>query len=189
LYLNSLSLSLSLSHKLKVGVGIGVASFWRGAWYVLDDNLFPNNPLHSATASLGLGTAGLAITQGMIAHEASKQVSGKTRVKLPSYYNSIARFGSLYGIAMSVVLVWRGSWMLWDIGYEKIYKDEVKALDPGHRTKGGLASHIVACAGLLAFGRFSSVLAPPASVSILKDMALKAKTWKEYSNAAKWFFR
>ena len=156
---------------------------------MLDDHLFPDNALHSATASLGLGTAGLALTQGMIAHCASNEVSGKNKVKLPKYYNSLARFGSLYGIAMSVVLVWRGAWMMWDIGYEKIQKDEVKALEPGHLTKSGMASHLLAIGGLLAFGRFSSVLAPPASVSILKDMALKASTWKEYSKAAKWFFR
>ncbi len=173
----------------QVGIGIGVASFWRGSWYILDDNLFPDNPLYSATASLGLGTAGLALTQGMIAHCASKEVSGKNKVKLPSYYNSIARFGSLYGVAMSVVLVWRGAWMMWDIGYERFHKEEAKATDPGHLTKTGLASHLLAVGGLLVAGRFSSVLAPPASIAILKDMALKASTWKEYSKAAKWFFR
>ena len=90
---------------VQVGVGIGVASFWRGAWYILDDNLFPENPLYSASASLGLGTTGLALTQGLIARCASNEVSRKNKIKLPSYYNSVARFGSLYGVAMSVVLV------------------------------------------------------------------------------------
>jgi hypothetical protein len=151
--------------------------------------LYPDNALYSATASLGLGTAGLALTQGLMAQFASNEVSKKNKVKLPRYYNSIARFGSLYGIAMSVVLVWRGSWMLWDVGYEKYHSNEVKATDRDHLTKSGLTSHLLACGCLLAFGRFSSVLAPPASVSILKDLALKASTWKEYSKAAKWFFR
>jgi len=173
----------------QVGVGLGVASFWRGAWYILDDNLFPDNPMYSATACLGLGTAGLAATQMGIARLASREVSARNKVKLPSYYNSLARFGSLYGVAISVVLVWRGSWMMWDVGYEHYHQGKVKATDTGHLTNSGLASHVLAIGGLLAFGRFSSVLAPPASVSILKDLALKASTWKEYSAAAKWFFR
>eukprot|EP00594_Rhizosolenia_setigera_P009451 CAMPEP_0178968992 /NCGR_PEP_ID=MMETSP0789-20121207/18579_1 /TAXON_ID=3005 /ORGANISM="Rhizosolenia setigera, Strain CCMP 1694" /LENGTH=214 /DNA_ID=CAMNT_0020655017 /DNA_START=35 /DNA_END=679 /DNA_ORIENTATION=+ len=170
----------------QVGIGIGVASFWRGAWYVLDDNLFPDNPLYSATSSLGLGTAGLAVTQGLISKCASAEASdGKNPIKNMKCFNSrIARFGSLYCISMSVVLIWRGAWMMWDLGYEKYHDNRVKAMDPGHSTFSGVASHVLAVGGLLCVGRFSSVLAPPASYSILKDLAFKATTWKEFSNKA-----
>ena len=36
-----------------VAVGMGAASFWRGAWYILDDHLFPDDAAKSASASLG----------------------------------------------------------------------------------------------------------------------------------------
>lgn len=77
--------------------------------------------------------------------------------------------------------------MGWDIAYEKISKQS--ATDKGHLTKSGAASCVLAAIGLLAYGRFSSVLAPPAKVSILEDLAFKAKTWQQYSKAAKWFFK
>lgn len=85
--------------------------------------------------------------------------------------------------------------MMWDVGYEQWHKhssrdkEDAKATDPGHRTHSGLLSHFVAVGGLLAFGRFASVLAPPARVSILKDLTFKANTWREYASAAKWFFK
>ena len=79
--------------------------------------------------------------------------------------------------------------MMWDIGHESFQKGEIKATDPDHLTKTGLTSHLLAIRGFLVARRFSSVLALPTSICILNDMALKASTWKEYSKAAKWFFR
>ena len=76
-------------------------------WYILDDNLFPNNKLYSAVASLGLGTAGLTFIQGGIAKKA-EYYAQREAVKLPLYYSSLARFGTLYCVATSCVLVWRG---------------------------------------------------------------------------------
>lgn len=172
----------------QVAIGIACASYWRGMWYLLDDNLFPNNPFYSATTCLGLGTGGLAFTQGYIAKKAKKDLV-RQRKNLPRHYSSIARFGTLYCVSTSCVLVWRGTWMLWDIAYEQFHKDNVKATDPNHLTKSGILSHGCAVGGLLIFGYFASVLAPPARVSVLKDCALKAKTWQEYSKAAKWFFK
>lgn len=77
--------------------------------------------------------------------------------------------------------------MGWDIAYEKLNKQS--ATDKGHLTRSGIGSCALATFGLLAFGRFSSVLAPPAKVSILEDLAFKATTWQQYSKAAKWFFK
>ncbi len=172
----------------QVGIGIACASYRRGLWYILDDNLFPDNLFYSATSCLALGTLGLAGTQGYIAHQAEKDLIGK-RKNLPRYYSSLARFGSLYAVSTSCVLIWRGTWVMWDLAYEHFYNDEVKATDPKHLTKSGILSHGFAVAGLLYLGVFASVLAPPARVSVLKDCALKAKTWREYSKAAKWFFK
>lgn len=104
--------------------------------------------------------------------------------KIPiKHYDSIARFGSLYAVSLSIVLVWRGTWMLWDIGYEHFHQGKFKAIDKDHQTKSGLASHLVACGCLLIMGRFSSVLAPPASRAILNDKTFRfcSNTWREYA--------
>lgn len=98
-----------LSH---VGIGMGAASFWRGAWYVLDDQLFPDDALKSAVSSLLLGTAGMAASQGLL-HRATTLTT-----KQPPFLQPLARFGALYVVAMSCVLVWRGTWVGWDCVYE-----------------------------------------------------------------------
>ncbi len=176
----------------QVGIGILCASYWRGMWYICDDNLFPDNQLHSGAASLALGSSGLALSQGLMANLVEKEMKSK-KIHLPRRYSSLARFGSLYVVSTSCVLVWRGAWVLWDEAYERyrLNKDQAKATDPGHLTKSGILSHGAALAGLLLVGRFASVLAPPARICILKDTALKqsTKTWKDYSAAAKWFFK
>lgn len=91
----------------QVAIGVATASYWRGMWYILDDNLFPDNPLYSAVASLGLGSFGLAFIQGAIARQADYYARKET-AKLPLYYKPIARFGTLYCVSTSCVLVWRG---------------------------------------------------------------------------------
>lgn len=176
----------------QVGIGVLCASYWRGMWYILDDNLFPNNPLQSSVASLAMGTIGLSFSQAAMAKLACQEMKKKNE-KLPSKYTPLARFGSLYCVSTSCILVWRGSWMLWDVTYDHFYKKETSAhsTDEYHLTKSGAISHICAMVTLLALGRYSSVLGPPANASILKDKALKAstRTWKEYSASAKWFFK
>lgn len=171
-----------LSH---VGVGMGAASFWRGAWYILDDQLFPDNPSKSAVASLTMGTCGMAASQGMV----SRALDVRNPLLKP-----VARFGALYLVAISCVLVWRGTWVGWDCVYEKLYHSTtaasslsfhasalghspahttIKSTDPGHLTTSGLASHGFAIVALGAAGVFASVLAPPAAVAVIKDLAIQ----------------
>lgn len=50
----------------------------------------------------------------------------------------------------------------------------------------GIASHVVATVGLLFIGRFKSVMAPPANVSMMKDIFLHAKG-REFVRAARSF--
>jgi hypothetical protein len=177
----------------QVGVGILCASYWRGMWYIFDDNLFPDNPAHSGLASLMLGTSGLAISQQAIARLYQKEMSKNLRNKvLPCRYSPIARFGSLYFVSVSCVLVWRGTWVLWDVASEWFHEDMLRCNKKKHYdVKAGVISHVVALSGLLMLGRFSSVLAPPSKISILKDITFKrnTRTWNKYSKAAKWFFR
>jgi hypothetical protein len=150
-------------------VGMGAASFWRGAWYVLDDHLFPDDPETSALTCLGLGTLGLRASQGLVARAERLMHSHKHRpVALAT-----ARFGALYTIAVSCVLVWRGTWVGWDCLYEKMHPQKEQATSRGHATHSGLLSHVTAVTMLLGTGAFASVLAPPAAVSIIRDLAVR----------------
>lgn len=157
----------------QVAIGIWYASFWRGVWYVLDDNLYPDDPGKLATVSLFVGSTGIVAGQSMIAKIANTDINKNNGI-LPRKYTPFARFGTLYFMSSSCVLVWRGTWMLGFLGYEQWViagrqKQNVateaaavaKSTDPGHLTKSGISSHIIATIGLLAFGRFASMLAPP----------------------------
>ena len=180
-------------------VGCGAASFWRGSWYLLDDNLYPNDPAKSAASSLLAGTVGMVASQGLVQRALTKPSAAHLMKQ------QALRFGAVYTIAVSCVLVWRGAWLGWDVLYEKLHKcmhlmlhspvswhasdssfmhhsvyDQlhedvsVDATDPGHATKSGLLSHVVACCFLLGLGRFASVLAPPAAVSLIRDVTVKS---------------
>ena len=182
-----------------VMIGCGTASFWRGAWYILDDNLFPQDPALSAASSLVSGTAGMFLSQGLIKRY-EVLVNHHTADQL-LFRRSVYRFGAVYCAALSVVLVWRGAWLSWDCFYEglhakqawhaskssflhhsvydKMHVDdsnwvEVNATSAGHATKSGLISHLTAITLLLGMGTFASVLAPPAAVSILHDATIKS---------------
>ena len=121
----SLDAKAVLTH---IGVGMGAASFWRGAWYILDDHLFPDDPLASALTSFGLGCTGMTLSQGLVARldQFEKHFKQKSReaISRQGFYRKyvlpvkVARFGALYTIAISCVLVWRGTWLGWDVVYE-----------------------------------------------------------------------
>ena len=166
-----------------VGVGMGAASFWRGSWYILDDHLFPNNPAASAGASWGLGVLGMAASQGLVA---KCEELAKRKAKFPL---KVARFGALYTVAISCVLVWRGTWLGWDVLYEYTHPEQtpcrtgVQATAPGHATTSGVVSHVVAISALVGTGLFASVLAPPAATSIIKDLTVKTGS-KPYAGPA-----
>ena len=169
----------------QVSIGIACASYWRGIWYIIDDNLFPNNKFYSASSSLALGTIGLGLSQSFIANRVENDMMRK-EVGLPiRHASTAARFGALYCVSTSCVLVWRGSWLLWDILYEEMFREqEFKATDPKHLTKSGFLSHFCASVGLLTFGYFTSALAPPARLTILRDAKhWQVKFWKDFLKA------
>ena len=139
-------------------IGCGTASFWRGAWYILDDNLFPQDPVLSASTSLLSGTAGMFLAQGLIKryevllnHRSSGIAdtninSTATRRKSfathPSWHRnwrkSAYRFGAIYWSALSVVLVWRGAWLSWDCFYEGLHSKQA-----WHASKSSFLHHSV----------------------------------------------
>jgi Fuseless len=200
-----------------VAVGMGAASFWRGAWYMLDDHLYPNDKAKSAAVSLLLGICGMRASQGLVARaerleqkaatlaqkvktgqhgggERSLVWLGRIRISpaaLTSWAVKLPRLGAVYSVAMSCVLVWRGTWVGWDVVYEH-YHDNIaiqstmhphgsmmhrtvtKATDPGHAAQSGLLSHGIAVGLLLSTGLMASVLAPPAAVSVIRDVAIRS---------------
>lgn len=140
----------------------------------MDDHLYPEEPVKSALASWSLGVAGMATSQGLVrraeklAHKASTS----------SLTLSSARVGALYTVAVSCVLVWRGTWLGWDCLYEYWHPSKAKAVDPGHATHSGLLSHSLALTLLLGTGLFASVLAPPAQISVLRDVAVRSSAYQ-----------
>lgn len=158
-------------------VGMGVSSFWRGAWYILDDHLFPDDSAKSALASFGLGVAGMTASQGLVAK--CEELAKNSESKILAQRLKVYRFGALYTIAISCVLVWRGTWVGWDVLYEYTHpqqtpcKTGVKSTDPGHLSTSGILSHVLAISALVGTGLFASVLAPPAATSIVRDWAVQ----------------
>ncbi len=104
----------------QVFTGVLCASYWRGAWYILDHTLFPNDRLLSGVVSLTSGSALLGMKQYLL----SPSYNGTKRlvrllpppksISLRRRYVQANRFIVLYGIASGCILIWRGTWLLWD---------------------------------------------------------------------------
>lgn len=77
----------------QVAVAAGVASFWRGAWYVMDGAVFPDNLAASGAASLAMGVGGIAAIQRFVATKAGLWTSDSTNRK-ESCLNSIPTPGT-----------------------------------------------------------------------------------------------
>ena len=92
----------------QIAIGVGAASFWRGCWYILDDHCYPNHPQASAAVCLGAGSLG-------------------TYVFTEHVGQPYLRLG---GLAVSCVLLWRGTWIASDQVYEAVWK--ASATDAGH---------------------------------------------------------
>ena len=179
-----------------VFVGMCSASFWRGSWYIFDDLLFPNQKELSAVSSLLLGTSGMVLVQGCIRRMERLTVGMyhyfRLSLRQARTLHSVLRFGAIYSLVLSVVCIWRGTWMSWDLLYAKYFNIQrvadiaqalhehdgersepeataIHASDPGHALQSGLLSHCGAVIALCALGIFSSVFAPPAAVSIIRD--------------------
>lgn len=188
-----------------VFIGMCSASFWRGAWYILDDVLFPNDKELSALSSLMLGTTGMLSVQGFFERVEKYTLHLMNKNKIRQKHNvlstrsiqhihSMLRFAIIYSLVLSVVCVWRGTWMSWDILYAKYYNDylsnrsgkiattdastsneiavdhdKIHASEPGHALRSGLMSHYTAVFILCSLGLVASVFAPPAAISVLRD--------------------
>lgn len=109
----------------------------------------------------------------------------------------------LYGIGTACVLTWRGTWLLWDEAGHFV-ADAIKSWNqagvkasttiiPQEHHHGestltdhpditepvlfysGIVSHVVATVGLLYIGRFTSIMAPPANITIVLDTFIHGK--------------
>ena len=106
---------------VQITTGILCASYWRGSWYILDHTLFPNNRFVSGIVSLTVGSALLGLQQYILspAYNGTKTLvrllpPPTSSISLRRRYIQTNRFIVLYGIATSCVLLWRGTWLLWD---------------------------------------------------------------------------
>ena len=148
---------------------------------MLDDCLYPGDPFRSAVASLGLGTVGMLASQGIV-NKMDLLVAGSGGSRIP-FRQMAARFGAIYVLAGSCILIWRGTWVMWDVVYEHahhcpIQKTGPRATDEHHATYSGLVSHVTATVALVSCGLFASVLAPPAAVAVVTNAAVTAASRK-----------
>ncbi|KAL3827283.1 hypothetical protein ACHAXA_005029 [Cyclostephanos tholiformis] len=269
----AMALLFNSSSTLPVQVATGVlcASYWRGAWYILDHTLFPDNRALSGIVSLTSGSALLGLKQYII----SPSYNGTKRlvrllpppesVSLRRRYIQTNRFIVLYGIASGCILIWRGTWLLWDEAAHGIADvidsrgcggststhsttpatssvshppkttststststsssapppppppppsrptpiATASATAPAHAHDhhhhgestltqhddieektlfySGIASHVLATCGLLFMGRFACVMAPPANVTMLRDIFIHGEG-KTFARAARKF--
>jgi hypothetical protein len=155
-------------------------------WYVLDDQLYPENKAKSALVSLGAGSVGLAASQAYL----FDTKNGCQKFEWPKTATmcrgtAAKKWLALYGLTTSCILIWRGAWVGCDVVYEKITNES--ALDPKHLTISGLASHGIALVGLIAMGRLSSTLGPPYhGTLVMKDEdKLNTKHLKRKSSSTK----
>ena len=116
-----------------ISIGFACASFWRGAWYIFDELLYPDDIVKSSLASLLLGSAGIITSQTIPAFE-STEVTKKNRTIYKRLWSIIHKSSPvrLYSLALSCVLVWRGAWVGWDVlqscdrkNYDRFLNDTV----------------------------------------------------------------
>ena len=168
---------------LQIGIGMASACYWRGMWYVLDDQLYPENAAKSALVSLVSGSLGLAVSQAYLfdpqQHKKMTTTFDWAKTATLCQNQKATKWLALYGLTTSCILIWRGAWVGCDVLYESITKES--ASDPTHLTISGLASHGIALVGLLAMGRLSSTLGPPYhGTLVMKDEdQLNAKHLKQ----------
>jgi len=179
-------------------VGVAVASFWRGAWYVLDEVVFPADVFKSGLACFVAGVGGLATSQHaklLLLRELSctTQTSHRKRVLMftpPTYF-----------VALSCVLFWRGVWCLWDSASDAYFgvadgeddsdnstrnnnnnnsdvreengEDENVALGlyASDKFKSGIISHAAGVTALVSTGFLASAACPPAGLWVARDAA------------------
>ena len=162
-------------------VGIAVASFWRGAWYVLDETVFPSSELKSGMACFLGGVSGLATSQHvklmmMREHVGAATRSNRKRVMLfspPTYF-----------VGLSYVLFWRGVWCLWDSATDAYFshssssssakseKEEEKVSSSyTPKLKSGILSHAFGATALVSTWFLASAACPPARLWVARDAA------------------
>ena len=181
-------------------VGVAVASFWRGAWYVLDETVFPLDARKSGLACFAAGVCGLATSQHvklmMLKDMAcTTKTTNQKRVMLfspPTYF-----------VGLSCVLFWRGVWCLWDSATDAYFvlkdgedscssnsssssgSEDASGSSPpasfffpssySPKLKSGIVSHAAGTTALVATGFLASAACPPAGLWVARDAATAVK--------------
>eukprot|EP00435_Cladocopium_sp_Y103_P073593 s449_g44.t1 len=148
-------------------VAAAVASAWRGAWLVLDAELWPQRPTASAALGLGWGV----VLFGILGFAQPCLASAVGRARHKQIFWLVDAIYSYLGF-WCCVLIWRGVWQLWDgaLGFAPVSNED---LAPGF-VRGAWLSHCVGVSLLLAAGAMRSLNAPP--TLILAELGMR-KSW------------
>tara|TARA_B110001452_G_scaffold171528_1_gene143659 strand:- start:2538 stop:3188 length:651 start_codon:yes stop_codon:yes gene_type:complete len=134
-------------------IAAAVASAWRGAWILLDALFLPEQPVRSAVLSVALGAAFLVCA---VAPQPALAAWARARRERRVLWAADAMY--TYAASWVCVLLWRGVWALWDIGFDQ-------GLPPAKhdmaRARSGAISHAVGLVVLLVLGALRNLVASP----------------------------
>jgi len=131
---------------LAVVIGCLVASSWRGAWYILDSYLWPDDKTMSSSMSLLIGALLFWLLVALQPFLGARINAFGRAARLVDLLFSYVGF-------WSCVLIWRGAWVLWDVAFDGPTDDSF--------TTSAWVSHVVGISFLVLLGAVRSLNAPP----------------------------
>ena len=150
-------------------VGASVASFWRGAWYMMDAAVFPDDIYASCAASLVAGFGGFASLHSLLQLSAFH----------PATLHPAARAVAVWLGSLANVFAWRGTWLAWDIACGTGPAAVPPPATPEERAQveaqrrltlqSGALSHVLSLGVLLGAGFLQATMAPPSRIGVLAD--------------------
>lgn len=160
-------------------VGAGCATFWRGAWEVMDHTVFPDDQAASCQVCVLLGYGGFVVLHELV-----------PRLPAVVLASAAMRAGLAYIGAVSTVFAWRSTWLACDIATDALapilWPPPPKAApaarvlsDEEQRKRtcaiiSGLVTHFAATALLARLGCLASTSAPPARSGLVADQVGKS---------------
>ena len=150
-----------------VAVAAGVASFWRGAWYVMDACVFPDDRARSAQACAVAGPCAVGLGAAAMERWGGRVRNGRYHVLVSA-------------IALGSVATWRGVWMMWDETCDRVNASlgEGGKLSAREVTLyGGAASALAGAATLVGMKSYASVFAPPVPMTYQCDVNVAKERW------------
>eukprot|EP00471_Norrisiella_sphaerica_P005968 CAMPEP_0184488674 /NCGR_PEP_ID=MMETSP0113_2-20130426/13057_1 /TAXON_ID=91329 /ORGANISM="Norrisiella sphaerica, Strain BC52" /LENGTH=176 /DNA_ID=CAMNT_0026871627 /DNA_START=236 /DNA_END=762 /DNA_ORIENTATION=+ len=144
----SIAISALVSLPLNLVISALVVAYWRGLWYLMDANLFPENKELSAWLSLVIGF-GISVLVFLTYHLLRPDQRKQSLKRSPIQWRAIET-AFLHMAAAGSVFAWRGSWLLMDFYFF-----------PNDATLSSWGGLLLGAGGLTLLSCFRNTVAPP----------------------------